>query len=114
MLGSVKTSSKDRLGKIFMDKLLYCRLTETDIPHVAIFLNDVQRKNARLENKYGISSTFLPGHFKAFSMKLNPLDGVYYLDIRPNMTTENILKDHIKTFDRFIFEDVWKFLNQAD
>lgn len=110
LLGSVKTSSKDRLDKIFVDKFLYNRLTSTDIPHIAIFLNDVQRKNTKRENEYGINSTFLPGHFKGYTVKLNPLDGVYYCDIRPNMTTEPILKDHIKTFDRLILEDLWKLL----
>jgi len=111
VLGSVKTSSKDRIDKIFIDKFLYNRLTETAIPHIAIFLNDVQRKNTRRENQYGISSTFLPGHFKGYTIKLNPLDGVYYCDIRPNMSTEAILKDHIKTFDHLLIEDIWKFIS---
>jgi hypothetical protein len=109
VIGSVKTSSKDRLDKIFIDKFLYSKLTEKDIPHIAIFLNDVQRKDTKKENKYGIKSTFLPGHFKGYTVKLNSLDGVYYCDIRPNMQTENILKDHIKTFDNLLVEDIWKF-----
>jgi hypothetical protein len=107
-IGSVKTSSKDRLDKIFIDKFLYNRLTGTDTPHFGIFLNDVQRKGR--EGKYGISATFLPGHFKGYTVRLNPLDGVYYCDIRPNMLSEDILKDHIKTFDHFLFSDVWKLL----
>ena len=106
-IGSVKTSSKDRLDKIFIDKFLYNRLTDLQTPHFAIFLNDVQRKGK--EGKYDINTTFLPGHFKGYTIKLNPLDGVYYFDIRPNMQTENILKDHIKTFDNFLIQDVWKF-----
>jgi hypothetical protein len=110
VIGSVKTSSKDRLDKVFMDKFLFNRLTSAQVPHVAIFLNDVQRKGAS-QREYGISSTFLPGHFKAYTVKLNPLDGVYYFDIRPNMRTEPILKDHIRTFDHFLFGDVWKFLD---
>jgi len=110
LIGSIKTSSKDRIDKIFIDKFLYNKLTDTHIPHIAIFLNDVQRKNTRSENRYGINSTFLPGHFKGYTVKLNPLDGVYYCDIRPNMLTEDILKDHIKTFDHLICEDIWKFL----
>lgn len=110
IIGSIKTSSKDRIDKIFIDKFLYNRLTETQIPHVAIFLNDVQRKNAKKENEYGINSTFLPGHFKGYSIKLNPLDGVYYCDIRPNMKTEELLKRHIKTFDHFLCSDIWKFV----
>lgn len=107
-IGSVKTSSKDRLDKIFVDKFLYNRLTETNTPHFAIFLNDVQRKGK--EGKYGVNSTFLPGHFKGYTIKLNPLDGVYYCDIRANMLTEDILKEYIKTFDHFLFEDVWRFI----
>ncbi|MDR2595475.1 MAG: hypothetical protein LBC87_11955 [Fibromonadaceae bacterium] len=110
VIGSIKTSSKDRLDKIFIDKFLYNKLTEKSIPHIAIFLNDVQRKNTKNENEYGINSTFLPGHFKGYTIKLNPLDGVYYCDIRPNMQTENILKEYIKTFDNLLIEDIWKLI----
>lgn len=107
-IGSVKTSSKDRLGKIFVDKFLYNRLTDRTTPHFAIFLNDVQRKGR--EGKYGVNTTFLSGHFKGYTVKLNPLDGVYYFDIRPDMRIKDILKDHIKTFDHFLFSDIWKFV----
>ncbi len=109
-IGSVKTSSKDRLDKIFLDKFLYNRLTGTQLPHIAIFLNDVQRKATRRENEYGINPTFLPGHFKGYTIKLNPLDGVYYCDIRPNMQTEPILRDHIQTIDRFFCTDLWRLI----
>ncbi len=110
LIGSIKTSSKDRIDKIFIDKFLYNKLTLKNTPHIAIFLNDVQRKNTKRENEYGINSTFLPGHFKGYTVKLNPLDGVYYCDIRPNMKTESILKDHIRTFDNLLIEDIWKFI----
>ena len=110
LIGSIKTSSKDRLDKIFVDKFLYNKLTSTQTPHIAVFLNDVQRKNTRRENEYGINATFLPGHFIGYTIALNPLDGVYYCDIRPNMKTEAVLKDHIKTFDYLICEDIWKFI----
>ena len=66
-----------------MDKFLYSRLTDTALPHIAVFLNDVQRKKTKRQNQYAISATFLPGHFKAYTVKLNALDGVYYCDIRP-------------------------------
>ena len=112
VIGSVKTSSKDRIDKIFMDKFLYNKLTETAIPHIAIFLNDVQRKNTKHENSYGINSTFLTGHFKAFTIKLNPLDGVYYCDIRPNMQKDNLLKQHIRTIDHFFCTDVWELIER--
>ena len=110
LIGSIKTSSKDRIDKIFIDKFLYSKLTDTNIPHVAVFLYDVQRKKTSKKNKYGISSTFLPGHFRGYSVKLNPLDGVYYCDIRPNMLTEDILKDHIQSLDQLLCKDIWKFI----
>lgn len=112
IIGSVKTSSKDRIDKVFMDKFLYNRLTDTALPHIAIFLNDVQRKKAKRENEYGISATFLPGHFKAFTVKLNPLDGVYYCDIRPNMIEDALLSQHIKTIDHFFYSDLWELLDR--
>jgi hypothetical protein len=110
VIGSVKTSSKDRLGKIFVDKFLLHRMTGKDVPHVAIFLNDVQRKGVL--PRFGINSTFLPGHFKGYTVKLNPLDGVYYCDIRPNMLTEEILRAHIRTFDHFLFDDIWELTSR--
>ena len=110
VIGSVKTSSKDRIDKIFMDKFLYCKLTETALPHIAIFLNDVQRKKTRRENEYRVNSTFLSGHFKAYTVKLNPLDGVYYCDIRPNMQQDNLLRQYIRTIDHFFCSDVWTFI----
>lgn len=112
VIGSVKTSSKDRIDKVFMDKFLYSRLTDTALPHIAIFLNDVQRKKTKQENEYGVSATFLPGHFKAYTVKLNPLDGVYYCDIRPNMVNDSLLSQHIKTIDHFFYSDLWELLDR--
>lgn len=113
IIGSVKTSSKDRIDKVFMDKFLYNRLTDTALPHIAIFLNDVQRKKTKRENQHGISATFLPGHFKAYTIKLNPLDGVYYCDIRPNMIEDVLLAQHIKTIDNFFYSDLWELLGRT-
>ncbi|MDR2015188.1 MAG: hypothetical protein LBP99_06150 [Azoarcus sp.] len=112
IIGSVKTSSKDRIDKVFMDKFLYNCLTDTTLPHIAIFLNDVQRKKTKQENEYGVSTTFLPGHFKAYTVKLNSLDGVYYCDIRPNMLEDTLLLRHIKTIDHFFYTDLWGLLNK--
>jgi len=78
-----------------------------DIPHFAIFLNDVQRKG--VQPNLGINSTFLSGHFKGYTIKLNPLDGVYYCDLRPVMEQDSLLKQTIKTFDCLIIEDIWNF-----
>ena len=107
IIGSVKTSSKDRLGKIFIDKLLYSQLAGNKASYVAVFLNDVQRKKVKSSRKYKINSTFLSGHFKGYTVKLNPLDGVYYCDVRPDMVSDEFLKKRIKTIDRFFCEDLW-------
>lgn len=111
IIGSVKTSSKDRIDKVFLDKFLFNKLTDTELPHIAIFLNDVQRKKTRRENQYGINSTFLAGHFKAFTVKLNPLDGVYYCDIRPIMSTDQLLSQHIRTIDHLFYSDLRRLLD---
>ncbi|MGO8718112.1 MAG: hypothetical protein ACLQMO_02695 [Acidobacteriaceae bacterium] len=113
IIGGVKTSSKDRIDKIFLDKFLYCQLTGTTVPHIAIFLNDVQRKKAAQPNQFGINATFLPGHFKAYTIKLSPLDGVYYCDIRPNMRTDPLLSQHIRTIDHFFCSDLWRLMEQV-
>ncbi len=107
-IGSVKTSSKDRIDKIFLDKLMYNRLTQTNTPHFAIFLHDVQR--AGKEPDFRVGQTFLTGHFKAYTVGLSPLDGVYYCDLRPVMKADRLLKEHIKSLDCLLCEDVWKYL----
>lgn len=107
-IGSVKTSSKDRIDKIFIDKLTYNLLTQSSTPHFAIFLNDVQRKGR--ERNYGINTTFLAGHFKAYSVCLNPLDGVFYCDLRPVMKDDPFMQSHIKSLDHFFVESVWSHL----
>lgn len=107
-IGSVKTSSKDRIDKIFLDKLMYNRLTQTNTPHFAIFLHDVQR--AGKEPDYKVGQTFLTGHFKAYTIGLNALDGVYYCDLRPIMRTDALLKEHIKSLDYLLCEDIWDYI----
>lgn len=106
-IGSVKTTSKDRIDKVFVDKYLYSKITGVSLPHFAIFLHDVQR--AGKEPNYGVSSTFLPGHFKGYTIKLNPLDGVYYCDLRPNMRTDPLLKAQIRDIADFFLRDLSKF-----
>jgi len=106
-IGAVKTTSKDRLDKIFIDKFLYNRLTGSETPHFAVFLNDVQKKIQ--EPNYRVNATFLTGHFKGYTVKLTPLDGVYYCDLRPNMKEDEFLREQIRTLDCLLVEDIWKF-----
>ncbi|MDY0152398.1 MAG: hypothetical protein RBS43_09020 [Candidatus Cloacimonas sp.] len=43
-------------------------------------------------------------------LKLIPLDGVYYLDIRDSMINDEYLSTVIQPFDSFIFDDLPKFV----
>lgn len=107
VIGSVKTTSKDRIDKIFLDKYLLSKLLGREVPVVAIFLHDVQRAR-RGESIFGVNSTFKTNHFLGYTVALNPLDGVYFVDPRPEMHTNERLSDQIKAFQFFITNDVWK------
>lgn len=69
IVGSVKTTSKDRIDKVFLDKYLLTRLLERNVPVVAIFLHDVQRASASRDldksgdRYFNIASTFKTNHF---------------------------------------------------
>jgi len=106
IVGSVKTTSKDRIDKIFLDKYLLTRLLGRDIPVVAVFLHDVQR--ARRGNSiFGINSTFKSNHFLGYTVALNKLDGVYYVDPRPDMLANERLREQIFDFQQFLTRDLW-------
>jgi hypothetical protein len=106
VVGSVKTTSKDRIDKVFLDKYLLTKLLGRDIKVIAIFLHDVQR--ARRGNSiFGINSTFKSNHFLGYTVALNRLDGVYYVDPRPEMSVNERLREHIKDFQKFLVKDVW-------
>ncbi|NGP87071.1 hypothetical protein [Fodinibius halophilus] len=101
---SFKTSSKDRMGKIFLDKLLMESFSNQTVKVVGIFLNDVQRKK-----EDNISYTFVSGLFMVYTNFLIKLDGVYFIDKPP--TAQNYPYDeHIFQFSKFLIEDIWKLL----
>jgi len=106
VVGSVKTTSKDRLDKIFLDKYLMTRLLGREIPVIAIFLHDVQRAQ-RGTSIFGINSTFKSNHFLGYAVALNRLDGVYYVDPRPEMLTDERLREQIHDFQQFLVRDLW-------
>lgn len=107
IVGSVKTTSKDRIDKIFLDKFLLTRLLGREIPVVAVFLHDVQRA-VRGESIFGINSTFKSNHFLGYTVALNRLDGVYYVDPRPEMWANPRLRDLIGDFRQFLVSDLWR------
>jgi len=102
---SLKTSSKDRMGKIFLDKLLMQKFAEHPVKVVGIFLNDVQRKETKQ-----IGFTFVSGLFMVYTKFLTQLEGVYFID-PPPITQGNPYNQHIFPFSQFIAADIWKLLS---
>ena len=115
IVGSIKTTSKDRIDKIFLDKYLLTKLLQREIPVVAIFLHDVQRSKATRDleqsgdRHFNIASTFKTNHFLGYTVALNKLDGVYYVDPRPEMSVNAKLKEQIRDFQTFLIRDLWVF-----
>lgn len=102
---SVKTTSKDRMGKIFMDKILLEKFIGHPVKVLGIFLNDVQRKNNN-----NISFTLVSGLFMVYNQFLTELEGVYYLDPPPNALLPPYNK-HIKPFSKLLSEDLNQLLS---
>ena len=98
---SVKTTSKDRMDKMFIDKILPERFVKHDQKVIGIFLNDVQRKES---NK--ISCTLVSGLFMVYSNFLTELEGIYYLDPPPNVFKEPFNK-YMKPFSELVTHDIW-------
>jgi len=106
VVGSVKTTSKDRIDKVFLDKYLLTQFLGREVPVVAIFLHDVQRAR-RGQSIFGINTTFKSNHFLGYTVALNRLDGVYYVDPRPEMVTDERLREQIGDFQQFLIHDLW-------
>jgi hypothetical protein len=110
IVGSVKTTSKDRIDKVFLDKFMMSKLLGRPIPVIAIFLHDVQRAR-RKGSIFGINSTFKSNHFVGYTYVLNRLDGVYYVDPRPNMVSNATLSKEISDFGTLLTHDLWDIVN---
>jgi len=106
VVGSVKTTSKDRIDKTFLDKYLLTHFLGREVRVIAIFLHDVQRAR-RGHSIFGINSTFKSNHFLGYTVALNRLDGVYYVDPRPRMVTDERLREEISDFQHFLAHDLW-------
>lgn len=101
---TLKTTTKDRMPKIFIDKILMERFVEHKVKVVGISLNDIQRKQ---ENK--VSSTFVSNLFMVYTEFLTELEGYYYLDM-PKRALESPFSDHVHYFSTFLINDLWKLL----
>lgn len=102
---SIKTTSKDRMGKIFIDKMLIERFVDHEQKMIGVFLNDVQRKEAD-----GISYTLVSGLFMVYSKFLTELDGIYYLDLPPN-AKKAPYNQYMKPFSQLITKDIYRLLS---
>jgi hypothetical protein len=101
---SVKTTSKDRMGKMFIDKILLEKFVNHPQKVIGIFLNDVQRIE---KNKIGF--TLVSGLFMVYSKFLTKLEGIYYLDPPPN-ANKTPYSNHMKPFSELITTDLNKLL----
>ncbi|SHE53300.1 hypothetical protein SAMN03080594_101539 [Arenibacter palladensis] len=102
---SVKTTSKDRMGKMFIDKILLEKFVSHNQKVIGIFLNDVQRKKDD-----NISFTLVSNLFMVYTQFLTELEGVYYLDPPPNALIPPFNK-HMAPFSRLVAIDIWKILS---
>jgi hypothetical protein len=101
---SVKTTSKDRMGEMFIDKILLEKFVNHPQKVIGIFLNDVQRIE---KNKIGF--TLVSGLFMVYSKFLTKLEGIYYLDPPPN-ANKTPYSNHMKPFSELITTDLNKLL----
>ncbi len=102
---SIKTTSKDRMGKIFIDKILLERFVKHPQKVIGIFQNDVQRKG--VDN---ISYTLVSGLFMVYTKFLTELEGVYYLD-PPPIVLKKPYSNFIKRFSELVTSDYRRLLS---
>lgn len=104
---SLKTTTKDRMPKIFIDKVLMERFVGHPVKVVGISQNDIQRKDDGDTPK--ISYTFVSNLFMVYTKFLAQLEGYYYLDI-PSKALEKPFNQYIFPFSKFVLVDIWEFL----
>lgn len=105
---SLKTTTKDRMPKIFIDKVLMERFVGHPVRVVGISQNDIQRKEDAGEIK--ISYTFVSNLFMVYTRFLAQLEGYYYLDL-PSKALQRPFNQYIFPFSKFLLNDIWKMLN---
>lgn len=101
---TLKTTTKDRMPKIFIDKILLENFLGHPVRVVGISQNDIQRKG---DDK--ISYTFVSNLFMVYTRFLIKLEGYYYLD-RPSRAFESPFNQHIFPFSKFLIDDIWQLL----
>lgn len=105
---SLKTTTKDRMPKIFIDKMLMERFVGHPVKVIGISQNDIQRKDDGDIPK--ISYTFVSNLFMVYTRFLTQLEGYYYVDV-PARALEAPFNQHIFPFSKFLLEDLWNLIN---
>ncbi len=105
---SLKTTTKDRMPKIFIDKVLMEKVVGHPVKVVGISQNDIQRKDSGNETK--ISYTFVSNLFMVYTKFLAQLEGYYYLDT-PAKALEKPFNQHIFPFSKLVIDDIWNMLS---
>jgi hypothetical protein len=75
-------------------------------------LHNLQRAQ-KSNSLFGINSTSKTNHFLGYTVALNKLDGVYYVDLRPEMLVNQKLREQVRDFQQFLIQDIW-LLSQSD
>jgi len=101
---SVKTTSKDRMSKMFIDKILLEKFVKHPQKVIGVFNNDVQRKSNN-----NISFTLVSGLFMVYTKFLTEIEGVYYLDPPPVALKEPFCR-YMKPFSELITQDLFQLL----
>jgi hypothetical protein len=101
---SVKTTSKDRMGKMFIDKILLEKFVKHPQKVIGVFNNDVQRKRNN-----DVSFTLVSGLFMVYTKFLTEVEGVYYLD-PPPIAMKEPYNRYMKPFSELITRDIVKLL----
>jgi hypothetical protein len=104
------------LGQSFLSLLKRQRPTRIVSPshrHYIFFQydhHDVQRA-VRGDSIFGVNATFKSNHFLGYSVALNRLDGVYYVDPLPEMKSDARFREQIFDFQQFLVHDLWTLSN---
>lgn len=104
---SIKTTSKDRMGKIFIDKILLEKFVNHPIKSIGIFHNDIQRKKDT-----GVTGTLVSGLFMVYHNFLTNVDGVYYIDVPP-IAEKEPYSNLIKPISDLICDDIHILVNKT-
>lgn len=102
---SIKSTSKDRMTKIFADRMLLNKFSDDgEINLSALFLHDVQRSGDK------VATTFVANNFYIYQNYLTQLNGVFFVD-PPGRASDEKFEDHIGTFEDFFLEEMWDELD---